>query len=353
MAATLTEIAKRAKVSLPLVSRFVNGDPTLRITEERRQRILEAQRQLGGIKRSRKRLAHSIIAPFNRRWSIEHVYEVVMHLPFMRGFEKQMAKRKFRLNFTLFSPEEKLKVFEELIESPSCDGFLLLADVVDDELADLLRRTGFPHIGVDPWVADYGVSTVLQNDRQGIRQAIKLLKRLGHRRIGYIGPRRPRYPVFVSALAKEGLEIDESYSSVFEVRRPPTGEAPLFDSEEWIEYGQDAFSEWFERGAKATALMCGNDMMAFGVIEGMRERGLEPGRDISVVGYDNVEERGSKPVSEPILTTIDNPITETGERAAEILLDQIFHNQRQIIQEWLPVRLIERKTTGKARREKT
>ena len=347
MAATLTEIAKHAKVSLPLVSRFVNGDPTLRITEEKRKRILDAQKALGGIKRSNKRIARSIVAPFSKLWSIERVYEVVMHLPFMEGFEKQMRKKKFRLNFTLFAPEEKIKVFEELIESPACDGFLLLANVVDEELADLLLKTRFPHIGVDRFVTNFGLNTVLQNDRDGLRKIIQLLKALGHKRIGYIGPRSPRYPVFVAAMAEEALPIDESISHIIKIKYSPTGETPIFDSDEWKEYGKQAFSDWFAKRTNATALVCGNDMIAFGVIEAMRERGLVPGRDISVVGYDNVEERGSKPTDNPILTTIDNPIIETGERAAEVLFNQILHNQRQITQEWLPVKLIERKTTGK------
>ncbi len=345
--ATLTEIAKHAKVSLPLVSRFMSGDPTLRISEEKRQRIIEAQKRLGGVKRTRKRIARTIISPFSRKWSIDHVYEVVMHLPFMRGFERKMKEKGFHLHFTLFHPEEKLRLFEELILSPSCDGFLLLADVVDEQLAELIRESRFPHIAVDPWVADYGVNTVVQNDRSGLRQIIKHLKSLGHKRIGYLGPRRPRYSRFVAALAEERIPIDESLSYLRDIKRPPTGEAPIFDSEKWKDYGYEGFNEWIRDGVRATALVCGNDMIAFGVIEAMKEHGLEPAKDISIVGYDNVEVRGSNPSKNPILTTIDNPITEVGERAAELLFYQIFNRSDQIIQELLPVRLIVRKTTGK------
>jgi DNA-binding LacI/PurR family transcriptional regulator len=72
------------------------------------------------------------------------------------------------------------------------------------------------------------------------------------------------------------------------------------------------------------------------------------GRELSVVGYDDIEGQGLLASERPILTTINNPFERIGRRMAELLLNQILHGQRQIIHERMPVSLVVRETAGPA-----
>jgi LacI family transcriptional regulator len=130
-----------------------------------------------------------------------------------------------------------------------------------------------------------------------------------------------------------------------EVSWPPV-DPGAWTSRVWTDLARKAFGRWLEANPSATAVICHNDMGAFGALEAMKRRGLKPGKDLSIVGYDNVEERGPVPAETPILTTVDNPTDRIGRRCAEVLLNQMIHDQRQIVHEHIPVCLVVRRTTG-------
>ena len=75
------------------------------------------------------------------------------------------------------------------------------------------------------------------------------------------------------------------------------------------------------------------------------ERGLKPGIDISIIGFDDIETQLLKS-EKPELTTVDNPFKLVGRRTGYLLLDQILHECNDIIHEHVPCDLIIRKSTG-------
>ena len=81
-------------------------------------------------------------------------------------------------------------------------------------------------------------------------------------------------------------------------------------------------------------------------VDAMLRAGLTPGRELSLVGYDNTEEQFPIPGHRPILTTINNPFERVGRRMAELLMNQVLHGQTAIIHERVPVSLVVRQTTG-------
>src|SRR5690554_2622132 len=103
MPATMTAIAREAKVSLPLVSRFLNQDSTLRISDDKRRRIELATKKLGGVRRHRaarslaKKLAFNISMPMNRCFSPEWFQMNVGGLEGFQAFEKTLRTHDFRL----------------------------------------------------------------------------------------------------------------------------------------------------------------------------------------------------------------------------------------------------------------
>ena len=245
-------------------------------------------------------------------------------------------------NVVFFDSGKELETVRDLITRPgACDGLLLLSCSEEGELvAELVRRYDFPHITSDERAEWLNMNTVRSHSDYGIRQAVKHLQTLGHERIGYVGARDShRYPSLVAQLAAQQLPIDVTWHCwikwTLETNWP----------QQWRSVAHQAFLEHLDRQPEATAYLCTNDMVGLGVVDALQACGLEPGRDVSLVGYDNYEQRVLGE-AKPILTTIDNPGDVVGAHAAVRLLNQILHGQTEIAQVRIPTQLIVRETTG-------
>ena len=347
MPATMSEIAQEVGISVTMVSRVVREDPTLRISEDRRRDILGAIDRMGGVKvrkysRKPRALSHIVMVPMNRKYSGKTAETGLYFTETeeFRQFEETLKSEGFSVHVTFFTPDEDRQVIESLIRSDGkCDALLLLSGVANEGLAELILASKFPHVCDEAGGERFELNCVRVNAAEGIRKAVGHLCELGHRRIGFLGDRGfYRYPLVVGALAEMGLPIDERHNCWSE-KADTTGD------EGWRKLGCAAFERWLDQGGGATALMCRNDRLAFGAIEAMEARGMVVGKDISIVGYDNIEERdyGEK---NGRLTTIDNPRDIVGRRSGQLLLNQLLRWQQDIITELVPTKLIVRKTTG-------
>jgi DNA-binding LacI/PurR family transcriptional regulator len=107
-----------------------------------------------------------------------------------------------------------------------------------------------------------------------------------------------------------------------------------------VESGLAAAEFVLDRRDRPTAIAAGGDVLAFGVIEAMRRRGLESGRDISVTGFDDI------PAAEAAgLTTVRQPIRDKGRTLGRMLLDPSYTEERIV----LPTELVIRSSTGPVR----
>ncbi|MFE3196118.1 LacI family DNA-binding transcriptional regulator [Nocardia sp. NPDC059240] len=107
-----------------------------------------------------------------------------------------------------------------------------------------------------------------------------------------------------------------------------------------VESGIAAAALALDRRDRPTAIAAGGDVLAFGVIEAMRRRGLEAGRDISVTGFDDIP--GAETVG---LTTVRQPIRDKGRLLGRMLLDPTYTEDRVA----LPTKLVIRSSTGPVR----
>ena len=118
------------------------------------------------------------------------------------------------------------------------------------------------------------------------------------------------------ALSRAGLEVDESL---------------VIDSAPTREGGLEAVLKVLENPNPPTAIFCFSDLIAFGVMQGLMMKGITPGKDIDIVGFDNV------PVAEiyhPPLTTISSFPRRIGKEAANLLyqqMEKIERDQQRII----------------------
>ena len=344
MATTITEIAKKAGVSRPLVSRVLNNDATLKVKEETRQHILEVSDQLGGVKRRQVtvRKWSTIVIPSNMDFFLNSTTYSSTHNYMLRVMGGVAESWKLRISMMPFNNEHKLDFFND-ISSPSmqlCQGIFLSTSIVDKPLADLLLERKFPHVCIDSRAEVYGVNTVDSSVTVGYRKALEHLKELGHTRIGYLGPLRSHYSAFLSAMFETDLEQKGSYNCTYKVSRYKN------QPEYYRNCAFSAFGKWIKSGGKATAMICHNDFGAMGAIDAMHSCGMVPGEDISIVGYDNIEDRRDNFNETPGLTTIDYPQKEMYLRAVELLHHQIRYGFNQVVHEHLPSKLIIRNTTG-------
>jgi DNA-binding LacI/PurR family transcriptional regulator len=343
MAATMTSIAKEVGVSVAVVSRLLRGDPTLRISQERRQAIIRASSRLGGriMRRARQR-TNLVLVPVSRVFSGEWIRTNIVESQLYRSLEEELKQHGLRLHTVFFDAAQQDQFFENTICSSNvCDALVLLSRISNMAMADLLRACSFPHVGLAYDAERLHINTVRPNTAEGFRQAVEHLYQLGHRRIGYVGPRMIyRYPLIVGALATVGLSLDEGHCLWLDVASPD--ESP----DAWSARARQSVAEWQSVAPAPTALLCANDLFAMAVVEGLQDRGLLVGKDVSVIGCDNLEQHRTPPAAHPILTTIDNPLPTVGQRAAQVLVNQIIHGQTQIVHEQIPIQLIVRKSTG-------
>jgi LacI family transcriptional regulator len=287
------------------------------------------------------------VVPLPDALTEEKLADFLIHNEIVQGFRKILKAEDFHLSFNQYNPEGLLEFIQSLVESPNyCNGIFFLTGIVNHSpdrecVVRLLLESGFPHISMDRRDEIHGVNTVTPYLLDAMRTAIRHLSALGHTRIGYLGEKPTRFSFFHAAMLELEMELKESYSCFL----PMLCKYPSANSDVWKQLARDHFGKWLDRGPAATAVVCHNDMTAFGAIEAMKERGLTPGRDISIVGYDNIEKEGSE---HPVLTTLDNPRFRVGELCAIRLLQQIGDSRfrKRITHEHVPVGLIERSTTG-------
>lgn len=157
----------------------------------------------------------------------------------------------------------------------------------------------------------HALPTILPDEIQGGRTATQLLLDAGHHRIGFInGPSEGfaapagRLEGYRQALAAAGLEVDADLVRV---------------GDWWQECAAEHTTDMLALADPPTAIFCGNDWMAMGAYDAVRETGRTVPRDVSIVGFDNRVEIADH--MRPALSTVALPYHEMGMRAVEVLLD--------------------------------
>ena len=334
MSVTMKQVAARANVSVATVSYVLNG--TGAVTEATKQRVLAAVSELNY------QPHHAARSMRGRSYTIGLTLPAALgHLAnptlseFLSGLSDAIAVRGYYLLLaTVDDQEREVEVSLDLARTGRVDGLVLLDVQVDDARAYALAAQQIPHVcaGLPP---DTNTSPFVSVDgHTGSVQAIQHLLNLGHRRIGLIqlpselADSEPRYLGYAEALESVGLELDPLL--VVEAGRNQ-------------EDGYQAMDELLGAPEPPTAVLACNDELAFGAMHAAFNAGLEVGRDISVVGFDDVPLAAHV---RPALTTLRQPRLAFGEQIAMLLVDAIERRERQSWQVMLETRLVIRQSTG-------
>jgi LacI family transcriptional regulator/LacI family repressor for deo operon, udp, cdd, tsx, nupC, and nupG len=178
---------------------------------------------------------------------------------------------------------------------------------------------------------------VVVDGRAGAATALRHLLGLGHRRISLIqlpselAESEPRYLGYADALAAAGLAIDP---------------ALIVEAGRGEEDGYQAMGELLGAPKPPTAVLACSDELAFGAMHALYDAGLEVGRDVSLVGFDDVPLAAR---THPPLTTLRQPRRAVGEHLAALLIDAIEHRPHAAKSATLNARLVVRRSTGPPR----
>jgi LacI family transcriptional regulator len=324
---TIAEVAERAGVGVATVSRVLNGSP--RVSGPTRERVLGVIDELGYTPNASARALSTgrtrtvgVVAPFFTQPSV---------VERLRGVSRVIAEAGYQL--VLFDVEGPDRFFE-LAAGGRLDGLLCVSVCPTPD--ELLR---FESADVPVTLIDTehpGVPGVFIDDFEGGRLAAEHLLALGHRRIGFIGDREPHPFGFTSSSRRRigaSSAITQAGAEVI-VHRGPHGR----------EEARLIAGELLSRDEPPTAIFAPSDIQALGVLEAAEDLGLDVPGDVSVVGFDDIEVARYAG-----LTTIAQPLEESGTRGARLLLGSLEGEVGMA--ERLPLRLVVRRTTAAPRRE--
>jgi LacI family transcriptional regulator len=316
---TIAQVAKRAGVGVATVSRVLNRSP--RVSEPTRERVLEVIDELGYTPNASARalstgrtLTVGIVAPFFTQPSV---------VERLRGVSRVIGAAGYQL--VLFDVEGPYRFAE--LAAGRVDGLLCVSVCPPAEDLDRFEAAGIPVTLVD--CEHPGLPGVFINDFEGGRMAADHLLGLGHRRIGFIGDREPHPFGFTSSSRRRigaSSAITEAGADVI-VHRGPHGRAEA----------RLIATELLTDGDPPTAIFAPSDIQALGVLEAADDLGLDVPGDLSVVGFDDIEIARYAG-----LTTVAQPLEESGTRGARLLLGALEGERSSA--ERLALRLVVRRT---------
>jgi LacI family transcriptional regulator len=303
---TLAAVAAEAGVSLPTVSKVVNGRPDVApATRARVERLLgKLNYTRPGPRRSRRAgLIDLVFTGLDSPWAVEILRGVA---DWCAGHGLAPAVSAVRHGGA------RPAGWTGALASHETDGVILVtAELSSAELARL-RAGRIPLVVVDPVnLPDPALPSVGATNWAGGIAATEHLLSLGHRRIGVLtGP-----PGYLCSRARA-----DGYRSALEQAGLPADAALVRHGDFQHEGGFRCGGELLDLADPPTAIFAGSDQQALGVYEAARQRGLRVPEELSVVGFDDLP--AARWVSPP-LTTVRQPLAEMGGVAAEMLGDLI------------------------------
>ncbi len=330
---TLRDVAETAGVSVATASKALNDQG--RMTAETRTRIRSVALQLGFRPNG---LAQSLLR--RRSFTVGLLTNDTygrFSLPVMAGVSEALLDNGVSVFLCNVEDDPRLgQMHVDAMLEKRVDGIIASGKRLDRHLPVDLSNLGIPVIyaftNPDP---DTNAIAFVSDDAGGARLAVEHFVALGRRRIVHVtGPEtfevvHQRAGAYRAVLAEQGMAPPRVLMGAW--------------SEGW---GHQAVAQLFDApGEKPDAVFCGNDQIARGVVDALRERGLRVPDDVGVVGFDNWEIVAA--ATRPPLTTVDMNLTALGREAGLTLLSLVDGKPVEPGIRKLPCRLVVRQSCGR------
>ncbi|RJX39472.1 LacI family transcriptional regulator [Paenibacillus pinisoli] len=345
---TMQQIADSVGVSKFVVSKTLSGKGG--VSEATRERVIAAATQLGYF--TQKHVYMNAAKPEPAAEGAKSRQSVLLLMPNIRFQTKESlywgrvldgvsARLEQEGCGMIIVSEQSIEHFVDILNPSGILGLIGVGEISTSLLLEV-HRIGLPMVLVDHEDALIPTDTVFANNYESVYRLTKHLIGMGHRNMMFVGNVRysrsflDRFLGFRSALEER---LPEARKLSKEEQLVPLDGA---DQSEHLESFKSWASERMERNALPTALVCANDRIAIGAVRALTELGLSVPEQISVTGFDNIEDAYR---IDPPLTTAHVPKEALGKRAVERLLGRIASKNEPLEKILLTCDLLYRGTT--------
>ncbi len=339
----LKEFSQLLGLSATTVSRALNGYPE--VSAATRARVVAAARDHGYVPNQMaqrlatgRAMAIGYVVPLTRHQVINPIFADFIH-----GAGEVYSAAGYDMLLSIAPEGSEARAYQTMARRRQVDGVILHSVQRNDPRVEVLERLGLPFLSHGrPEVCGAGQSWLDINNRRAFQRATELLLDLGHRRIAlvngleehaYAWRRRLGYE---AALAGRGLAPDPALIRAGEMVEPR---------------GHAAVCEMMALDDPPTAFVCSATTLALGVLRAVRERGLAPGRDVSIVTHDDDLSFMPNGEAVPLFTATRSSIRAAGRRAAEMLITLIEDPDAGPLNELWEAELTVGQSTGPIARE--
>jgi DNA-binding LacI/PurR family transcriptional regulator len=327
-AATIYNIAAEAGVSPATVSRVLNG--SAKVNQETRSRVMEVISRMEFTPKAEARAR-----------ALKRNYRIGIIVPFftapsfvqrLRGVAAALPTNYELVIYTVNSIDQLDGYLASLPLTGNLDGLIIMSLAITEEQAQHISRNQLETVLIE--YPQTGFNTVEIDDVHGGKMAAEYLAHKGHQRIAFLGDTNlPEYAIhpisqrllgFRQKLHELEISLPDDYIRLASYS---------------LEQARRVAVEFLNLPVPPTAIFAATDLQAMGVIMVARQMGLDIPGDLAVMGFDNLD------IAELMeLTTIQQPLDESGRVAVELLLGRITTPARSLQHVQLPLTIVERKT---------
>jgi DNA-binding LacI/PurR family transcriptional regulator len=340
---TIREVALAAGVGIGTISRVLNSSS--QVSRKTRARVLDAIRRLGfrpnaQARRILKRRSEMVCFLLSNR-DFLHPF----HARILQGVESYATGLKQHVLFAALhyspkTPADKIDLPPVLQEHGLIDG-VILAGTIYPNLLSRIQSIRMPFvafsnnvIGMDD---EQQFDQVGFDDLNGTLHATRYLIGKGHRRIVFAGDisypwLRRRYEGY-----RQGMREKKLKPLLITARKAAS----------FGEFGQGSVERILSLRSRPTAVVAGNDEIAFGLWRALSRRGVKVPDEISLIGFDDREEAV---LMDPPLSTVGVHKEEIGETCMKMLIERLHHPQMAFSQRVLPTEFVIRGTVRQLRK---
>ena len=322
---TIIDVAAEANVSYGTVSRVINHD--VHVKQETRDRVLQTMVRLGYVAN---RQARSLAGGRTNNIGVlipdlgtGYIGEII------RGIDAELGLSDLDLIlYTTHRTASKEANYVANLATGMVDGLILVLPRSPADFIGILTKQNFPFILIDHQGIGPDCPAVGAANWQGGFTATEYLIKLGHQRIG-----------FITGWMDLGCALDrlDGYRSALRTNHIPDAPELIYEGTFFQPDGFTGASILLDLPNPPTAIFASNDVMAMGVMDAIRHRGLRVPDDVSVIGFDDIPQAS---LIRPALTTVRQPLEKMGRVATQMLLELLNKSQKKIGRIELPTELI-------------
>ncbi len=330
MSVTIKDVAREAGVSVATVSRVLNGssnvsESSAKLVRETIERLNYSPNFLG---RNLRKCATNVILV------IMPTSDHSLYMKIVAGMQSYAQTVGYDIITASTNATSAVEVRQmNMLFNRTVDGVVLLGTSYDAETLNRLAENYDIALCCEG-VEGAHVLTVNVDDEQAGYDACCALIKKGHRKIGFIGANSSavssykREMGFMRALKEHGIEINPDY---------------IYKGSYEVENGAIAMERFMSLEQKPTAVFAVSDLLAMKAIRKACEMGLEVGKDVAVMGFDNIT---MCDMMNPTLSTVEQPCAKMGELVIQKLIDNFSSSNKDSKYYTVEHRVILRESTG-------